>query len=57
VPPRLKARSVLGDCQLELQDAVLTSHVTVIEAKATLGAVTIFVPDRIEDAAEIGRIA
>jgi Domain of unknown function (DUF1707)/Cell wall-active antibiotics response 4TMS YvqF len=48
VPPRLRARSVLGDCHLELQDAVLTSHVTVIEAKATLGAVTIFVPDGVE---------
>ena len=48
VPARLQARSVLGDCHIELQDAVLTSHVTVIEARATLGAITIFVPDGVE---------
>jgi hypothetical protein len=48
VPPHLAARSVLGDCHIELQDAVLTSHVTTIEARATLGAITIFVPDGIE---------
>jgi hypothetical protein len=48
VPPHVAARSVLGDCHLELQDAVLTSHVTTIEARATLGAITIFVPDGIE---------
>ncbi len=41
-------RSLLGDCHIELQDAVLTSHVTTIEARATLGAVTIFVPDGVE---------
>ena len=48
VPPRLKVRSVLGDCHIEMQDAILTSHVTVIEAKATIGAVTIFVPGGVE---------
>jgi Cell wall-active antibiotics response 4TMS YvqF len=48
VPERLTARSWLGDCHIELQDAVLTSHVTTIEARATLGAVTIFVPDGVE---------
>jgi hypothetical protein len=48
VPARIEARSVLGDVHLELQDAVLTSQVTVIEARATLGAVTIFVPDGVE---------
>ncbi len=48
VPARIEARSLLGDCHLELQDAVLTSHVTVIEARATLGSVTIFVPDGVE---------
>ncbi len=48
VPARLEARSLLGDCHIELQDAVLTSHVTVIEARATLGAITIFVPDGVE---------
>lgn len=48
VPARLDARSLLGDCHIELQDAVLTSRVTTIDARATLGAVTIFVPDGVE---------
>lgn len=48
VPAHLDARSLLGDCHLELQDAVLTSHVTRIDARATLGAVTIFVPEGVE---------
>ncbi len=42
------ARALLGDCQIELQDAVLTSHVTTIEARATLGSITILVPDGVE---------
>lgn len=48
VPSRLVATSVLGDCHLELQDAVLTSPLTTIEARTTLGSVTIFVPDGVE---------
>ncbi len=48
VPARMSARSVLGDCHSELQDAVLTSPVTTIEARTTLGSVTIFVPDGVE---------
>jgi hypothetical protein len=48
VPAHLELRSVLGDCHIELQDAVLTSHVTRIDASTTLGAVTIFVPDGVE---------
>jgi Domain of unknown function (DUF1707)/Cell wall-active antibiotics response 4TMS YvqF len=48
VPARLAARSVLGDCHIELQDAVLTSSVTTIEARTTLGAVTIIVPEGVE---------
>jgi hypothetical protein len=48
VPPHLELKSVLGDCHIELQDAVLTSHVTRIDASTTLGAVTIFVPDGVE---------
>jgi hypothetical protein len=48
VPSHLSAHSVLGDCHIELHEAVLTSHVTTIEARATLGAVTIFVPDGVE---------
>jgi hypothetical protein len=45
VPSHVAARSLLGECLIDLQDAVLTSHVTLIEAKATLGSVTILVPD------------
>lgn len=48
VPAHLVARSLLGDCHLELQDAVLTAQVTTIEARATLGSVTIFVPDGVD---------
>ena len=48
VPARMTARSVLGDCHIELQDAVLTSPVTTIYARTTLGSVTIFVPEGVE---------
>jgi len=48
VPSHLELRSVLGDCHIEMQDAVLTSHVTRIDASTTLGAVTIVVPDGVE---------
>ena len=48
VPARFEARTVLGDCKIELQEAVLTSHVTRIDARAMLGAVTILVPDGVE---------
>ena len=48
VPAHLDARSVLGDCQIELHEAVLTSHVTTIDACATLGSITIHVPDGVE---------
>lgn len=44
VPPVLRAGAVLGDCHIELQDALLSSEHTVIEATAILGSVTIFVP-------------
>jgi len=44
----MTARSVLGDCHLELQEAVLSSPVTTIEARTTLGSVTIFVPEGVE---------
>jgi hypothetical protein len=48
VPPRLTVRSVLGDCHLEMQDAVIHQRVTIIDATVRLGSVTIFVPDGIE---------
>jgi hypothetical protein len=48
VPPRLSARAVLGECKIDMHDAVLTSHTMVIEARATLGSVEIFVPEGVE---------
>jgi hypothetical protein len=48
VPAHMTARSVLGDCYIELQDAVLSSAVTTIHARTTLGSVTIFVPEGVE---------
>jgi hypothetical protein len=45
VPPRLAVRSVLGDCHLEMQQAVIGQHVTTIDATVRFGSVTIFVPD------------
>src|ERR1700759_179274 len=48
VPARLAVRSVLGDCHLEMQDAVIRQRVTVIDASAKLGSITIFVPDGVE---------
>jgi hypothetical protein len=48
VPARLSARTVLGEITIDMQDALLTSHTTVIEARTTLGSVEIFVPDGIE---------
>ena len=48
VPARLAVRSVLGDCHLEMQHAVIRQPVTTIDATVRLGSVTIFVPDGIE---------
>jgi hypothetical protein len=48
VPPRLAVRSVLGDCHLEMQEAVIRQHVTTIDATVRFGSVTIFVPDGID---------
>jgi hypothetical protein len=47
VPPHLAVRSVLGDCHLEMQHAVIGQHVTNIDATVRFGTVTIFVPDGI----------
>ena len=41
-------RSVLGDCHLEMQHAVIRQRVTTIDATVRLGSMTIFVPDGIE---------
>jgi len=48
VPAHLDVRSVLGDCHLEMQHAVIRQPVTTIDATVRLGSVTIFVPDGIE---------
>jgi Domain of unknown function (DUF1707)/Cell wall-active antibiotics response 4TMS YvqF len=48
VPPQLAVRSVLGDCHLEMQHAVIGQHVTTIDATVRFGTVTIFVPDGID---------
>jgi len=48
IPPHLTVRSVLGDCHLEMQNAVIRQHLTTIDATARFGSVTIFVPDGIE---------
>ena len=48
VPPHLAVRSVLGDCHLEMQHAIIRQHVTTIDATVKFGTVTIFLPDGIE---------
>jgi hypothetical protein len=48
VPPHLTVRSVLGDCHLEMQQAIIRQHVTTIDATVKFGTVTIFLPDGIE---------
>ena len=48
VAPHLAVRSVLGDCHLEMQRAIIRQHVTTIDATVKFGTVTIFVPDGIE---------
>jgi hypothetical protein len=45
VPPHLAVRSVLGDCHLEMQQAVIRQHVTTIDASVIFGSMTIYVPD------------
>ena len=48
VPPYLAVTSVLGDCHLEMQQAVISQHVTTIDATVRFGAVTIYVPDGVD---------
>jgi Domain of unknown function (DUF1707)/Cell wall-active antibiotics response 4TMS YvqF len=48
VPAHLTVRSVLGDCHLEMQQAIIEQHVTTIDATVRFGSVTIFVPDGID---------
>lgn len=48
VPPHLLVRSVLGDCHLEMHQAIIGQHVTTIDATVRFGTMTIFVPDGID---------
>jgi hypothetical protein len=48
VPGRVEARSIFGDCHIELQDAQIQHPVTVIEATAIFGSITVFVPEGVD---------
>jgi hypothetical protein len=48
VPEHMTVRSVLGDCHLEMQEAVLGQRVTTIDATVRFGSVTVYVPDGID---------
>jgi len=48
VPGHMTVRSVLGDCHLEMQEAVLGQRVTTIDATAKFGSISIYVPDGID---------
>jgi hypothetical protein len=48
VPPHLAVRSVLGDCHLDLQRAVIRQQITTIDVSARFGSVTIYVPNRVD---------
>jgi hypothetical protein len=57
VPAHITVRSVLGDCHLEMQQAVIRQHVTTIDATVRFGTMTIFVPDGIAGAGRRGEEA
>lgn len=48
VPAHLALRALGGDCFVELYEALLTSRITRIEARATCGSITIVVPEGVE---------
>lgn len=48
VPEHLSAKSILGDCHIEMHHAVLQHRVTTIDATARFGSVSIFVPDGVD---------
>jgi hypothetical protein len=48
VPPYMEVRSVLGDCHLEMHQAVIRQPVTTIHASVRFGSVTIYVPDGVD---------
>ena len=45
VPALVEAKSVFGDCHIELQEAQLAHPVTTFEVQAIFGSVTIFAPE------------
>jgi hypothetical protein len=48
VPAHMQLRTIMGETTLELQEAVLTAHVTRIEAHVTMGAINVIVPEGVE---------
>jgi Domain of unknown function (DUF1707)/Cell wall-active antibiotics response 4TMS YvqF len=48
VPSHMQLRAVMGEITLELQEAVLTSHLTRIEASVTMGEIKVIVPEGVE---------
>jgi hypothetical protein len=48
VPEHMQVRTIMGEVTLELQEAVLTAHVTRIDAKVTMGSVSVIVPEGVE---------
>jgi DUF1707 SHOCT-like domain/Cell wall-active antibiotics response LiaF, C-terminal len=48
VPAQVEARSVFGDCQIELQEAQLQHQVTRFDVTSVFGSVTIFAPEGVD---------
>lgn len=48
VPPHLVVRSVLGDCHLEMQQAIIGQRVTTIDVTVRFGTMSVFVPDGVD---------
>lgn len=48
VPGHLFGQAIFGEIRIELQDANLHSRVTVIDARAVFGSITILVPEGVE---------
>ncbi len=48
VPRHLTAKSIFGDCHIDMQDARLQHPVSTIDATVAFGSVTVFVPDGVE---------
>ena len=48
VPAHMQLRAIMGEVTLELQEAVLTSHLTRIDASVTMGEIKVVVPEGVE---------